>query len=112
SPDASAQQRMSGKRSLRNWPRCSCALQCATLGIEDCDWTNGASYISNRLTILRSDRKEIFRAASDAQRIADYLLAFHPDFARPTRDDEHAQPQAGSDEAHAEPSYIASASLQ
>src|SRR5271165_1318449 len=85
---------------------------CATLGIEDCDWTNGASYISNRLTILRSDRKEIFRAASDAQRIADYLLAFHPDFARPTRDDEHAQPQAGSDEAHAEPSYIASASLQ
>jgi antirestriction protein ArdC len=30
---------------------------------------------------LRSDRKEIFRAAADAQRIADYLLAFHPDYA-------------------------------
>jgi antirestriction protein ArdC len=33
------------------------------------------------LETLRSDRKEIFRAAADAQRIADYLLAFHPDYA-------------------------------
>jgi len=30
---------------------------------------------------LRSDRKEVFRAAADAQRIADYLLAFHPAYA-------------------------------
>lgn len=30
---------------------------------------------------LRSDRKEIFRAAAEAQRIADYLLAFHPAYA-------------------------------
>jgi antirestriction protein ArdC len=27
---------------------------------------------------LRSDRQEIFRAVADAQRMADYLLAFHP----------------------------------
>jgi len=30
---------------------------------------------------LRFDRKEVFRAAADAQRIADYLLAFHPAYA-------------------------------
>jgi antirestriction protein ArdC len=30
---------------------------------------------------LKEDKREIFRAAADAQRIADYLLAFHPDFA-------------------------------
>jgi antirestriction protein ArdC len=39
---------------------------------------------------LRSDRKEIFRAAADAQRIADYLLAVHPD---------HATSQAGPPES-------------
>jgi antirestriction protein ArdC len=40
-----------------------------------------AVYIASWLEKLRSDRKEIFRAAADAQRIADYLLAFHPDYA-------------------------------
>ena len=54
---------------------------CAELGIEDCDFTNGAAYIAEWLTKLRDDKKEVFRAASDAQRIADYLLAFHPDYA-------------------------------
>lgn len=29
----------------------------------------------------RQDGHKIFRAAADAQRIADYLLAFHPDYA-------------------------------
>lgn len=53
----------------------------AELGITDYDFTNNASYISSWLERLRSDRKEIFRAAADAQRIADYLLAFHPDYA-------------------------------
>ena len=51
---------------------------CAELGIEDCDFTNGAAYIAEWLSKLRDDKKEVFRAASDAQRIADYLLAFHP----------------------------------
>ena len=87
-------------------------MVCATLEIEDCDWTNSASYVANWVAILRNDRREIFRAASDAQRIADYLLAFHPDFARRTQDDEHAQPSTDSDEAHTESSCIASASLQ
>jgi antirestriction protein ArdC len=54
---------------------------CAELGITGCDFSNNAAYVASWLEKLRSDRKEIFRAAADAQRIADYLLAFHPDYA-------------------------------
>jgi antirestriction protein ArdC len=56
---------------------------CGELGIavSDDDFSNNAAYVASWLEKLRSDRKEIFRAASDAQRIADYLLAFHPDYA-------------------------------
>lgn len=56
-------------------------MVCAELGIEDCDFINGAAYLSHWVKKLRDDKKEIFRAAADAQRIADYLLAFHPDYA-------------------------------
>jgi antirestriction protein ArdC len=54
---------------------------CAELGIADCEFTNGSAYVKSWLEALRSDRREIFRAAAEAQRIADYLLAFHPDYA-------------------------------
>jgi antirestriction protein ArdC len=57
---------------------------CSELGIDDCDFTNGAAYIADWLGKLRDDKKEVFRAASDAQRIADYLLAFHPAYAQRT----------------------------
>jgi antirestriction protein ArdC len=53
----------------------------AETGISNYDFSNNAAYIASWLEKLRSDRKEIFRAAADAQRIADYLLAFHPDYA-------------------------------
>ena len=58
-------------------------MVCGELGIavSDCDFSNNAAYVASWLEKLRSDRKEIFRAAADAQRIADYLLAFHPDYA-------------------------------
>jgi antirestriction protein ArdC len=58
-------------------------MTCSELGIavSDSDFANNAAYIASWLERLRSDRKEIFRAAADAQRIADYLLAFHPDYA-------------------------------
>ena len=56
-------------------------MVCAELGIAECEFTNGAAYIASWLETLRSDRKEIFRAAADAQRIADYLLALHPEYA-------------------------------
>ena len=53
-------------------------MLCATLGIE-----------------------EIFRAASDAQRIADYLLAFHPDYAQITSHGEDVEAAADPDETRA-----------
>ena len=58
-------------------------MVCTELGItvSDYDFSNNAAYLASWLEKLRSDRKEIFRAAADAQRIADYLLAFHPDYA-------------------------------
>ena len=58
-------------------------MVCGELGIavSDSDFANNAAYVASWLEKLRSDRKEIFRAAADAQRIADYLLAFHPDYA-------------------------------
>ena len=51
---------------------------CAELGIGECEFSNNVGYIASWVDVLRSDRREIFRAAADAQRIADYLLAFHP----------------------------------
>jgi antirestriction protein ArdC len=58
-------------------------MVCAELGIavSDAEFSNNTAYLASWLEKLRSDRKEIFRAAADAQRIADYLLAFHPDYA-------------------------------
>jgi antirestriction protein ArdC len=54
---------------------------CSTLGITDCDFVNGAAYLAHWLDILREDKREIFRVAADAQRAADCLLNFHPDYA-------------------------------
>ena len=56
-----------------------------TLGLP-CDIPNHASYIASWVAKLKEDKREIFRAAADAQRIADYLLAFHPDCAAATVD--------------------------
>ncbi len=67
-------------------------MVCAELGIADCDFSNNTAYIAHWLETLRSDRKEIFRAAADAQRIADYLLAFHPDYAN----SQAGSPESGS----------------
>ena len=46
-----------------------------------CDIPNHASYMASWITALRDDKREIFRAASDAQKAADMLLGFHPDYA-------------------------------
>jgi antirestriction protein ArdC len=37
-----------------------------------------ASYIANRLKVLKDDRRAIFTAASHAQRAADYLRGLQP----------------------------------
>ena len=69
----------------------------AELSLPEQDLPNTAAYVADWIARLRSDRKEIFRAAAEAQRIADYLLAFHPDYA-----DRHglgdASPEGGNGE--------------
>ena len=59
-----------------------------------CDVPNHASYIQSWIEVLKQDRREIFHAAAEAQRIADYILAFHPDYAEkpadPSGDDDDA----------------------
>jgi antirestriction protein ArdC len=47
-----------------------------------CDIPNHANYIASWAKNLRENKREIFRAAADAQRIADYLLALHPDYVK------------------------------
>ena len=40
-----------------------------------------ASYIADWIKPLKQDKREIFRAAADAQKIADMELGFHPAYA-------------------------------
>ena len=46
-----------------------------------CDIPNHASYLQSWIAVLKQDRREIFHAAAEAQRMADYILGFHPDYA-------------------------------
>jgi len=66
---------------------------CSVLGLPDCDFSNNTAYIADWLKCLRSNRKEIFRAAAEAQRMAAYLLAFHPAYA------EHSEVAGASSDA-------------
>jgi antirestriction protein ArdC len=76
-------------------------MVCGELGIavSDSDFSNNAAYVASWLEKLRSDRKEIFRAAADSQRIADYLLAFHPDYANRQAGPPDNESAAGNGEA-------------
>jgi antirestriction protein ArdC len=51
-----------------------------TLGLPT-DIPQHASYIDNWIKALKNDKREIFRAAADAQKIADLALGYHPDHA-------------------------------
>lgn len=51
-----------------------------TLGLPT-DISNHASYIGSWIKRLKKDKWEIFRAAANAQKIADMALGFHPDYA-------------------------------
>jgi antirestriction protein ArdC len=56
------------------------AFVAAELGIPT-DIPQHASYIANWIKPLRDDKREIFRAAADAQKIVDMVLGFHPEYA-------------------------------
>ncbi len=72
-----------------------------TLGLP-CDVPNHSSYIQSWVEVFKNDKREIFRAAADANRIAEWILSHHPahagsDDQPDTADDE--QPPAAPSEA-------------
>ncbi|CAJ4332716.1 antirestriction protein [Burkholderia pseudomallei] len=52
---------------------------------------NHGAYVDHYLKVLRSDKKEIFRAARDAEKISRFVLSFHPDFRDEFREEHEAQ---------------------
>ena len=52
------------------------AFTCASLSIQP--KARHSDYVGAWLSVLREDERAIFRAASQASRAADYLLAFDP----------------------------------
>ena len=66
------------------------------------DVPNHTSYIQSWVKVLKDDKREIFRAAADANRIAEWILSHHPAHAAgdddsDTADDE--QPSTAPTEA-------------
>jgi antirestriction protein ArdC len=60
-----------------------------------CDIPNHSSYLQSWIAILKQDRREIFRAAAEAQRMADYILGLHPAYAeRPAEIADEADDEA------------------
>jgi len=57
------------------------------------DIPHHASYIANWIKPLKDDKREIFRAAADAQRIASMELGFHPDYAAQVQEQLAAVPR-------------------
>ncbi|MET4386700.1 antirestriction protein ArdC [Bradyrhizobium sp. F1.4.3] len=53
------------------------AFGCASLGIVPT--VRNADYIGSWLEVLREDNRAIIRAASQASKVADYLLGFLPE---------------------------------
>ncbi|MGR4866549.1 ArdC family protein [Caulobacter sp. LARHSG274] len=60
------------------------AFLCASLGIVPT--VRHADYIGSWLEVVREDNRAIFRAASQASKAADFLLAFRPDAPPPAAD--------------------------
>ena len=46
--------------------------------------------------MLKQDRREISRAAAEAQKMADYILGFHPDYAETPSDSSDAEDEGGT----------------
>jgi len=56
------------------------AFVCNTLNLPT-DFENHAAYVAGWLKKLREDKRELFRAAADAQKISDWTLGYHPNYA-------------------------------
>jgi antirestriction protein ArdC len=80
----------------------SSAFVAAELGIP-ADIPQHASYIASWIKPLKDDKREIFRAASDAQKIASMVLGFHPAYAAEMTIEEPATPAPASPRARSAP---------
>ena len=67
------------------------------------DVPNHASYIHSWIDVLKNDKREIFRATADANRIADWILSHHPAHAAGDND-----PDTADDE---QPSHVPTEAL-
>ena len=67
----------------------SSAFSCALLGIAPT--VLDADYIGSWLEVLREDNRAIVRAASEANKVADYLLGFLPEPVADIDDGEEAE---------------------
>jgi hypothetical protein len=72
------------------------------------DIPNHASYLASWMRALKNDKREIFRAAADAQRIADMALGVHPDYAasiqeQSAQEDESLSPRLGESQVSSPP---------
>jgi antirestriction protein ArdC len=45
------------------------------------DFHNHAAYVAGWLKKVRQDKRELLSCAADADRIAEYTLAYHPEFS-------------------------------
>jgi antirestriction protein ArdC len=71
-------------------------ISSVTIGTElnlPTDIFNHASYIQSWIKNLKTDKREIFRAAAAAQKCADYCLGFHPDYAASVTHSADNEPQ-------------------
>ena len=48
------------------------------------------------IAVLKQDRREIFHAAAEAQRMADYILGFHPDYAETPSESSDAEDEGAT----------------
>jgi antirestriction protein ArdC len=78
------------------------AFVAAELGIP-ADIPQHASYIASWIKPLKDDKREIFRAAADAQKIATMVLGFHPAYAAEMTIEEPATPAPNARHAPSEP---------
>jgi antirestriction protein ArdC len=64
-----------------------------------CDIPNHVSYLQSWIAVLKQDRREIFHAMAEAQRMANYILGFHPDYAETPGESSDAEDEGATSTA-------------
>ena len=58
------------------------AMLCMQLGIEPKIADNHKAYIKSWVEVLKKEPKEILKAASDAEKISDFIMSFDPEYIK------------------------------